>query len=89
MDKAEPANRDEEEIAGYREFLTTIHENYEYLKIKPSLILQLHRDLYSYKPSFMGGWFKNTDNVIEEVDVDGNRQVYFHSHHAGCDEIFV
>ena len=29
--KSEPRNRSEQEIAGYREVLTTIHENYEYM----------------------------------------------------------
>jgi Fic family protein len=46
-EKAEPLNRDEEEIAGYREVLNTIHENYEHIILKPNVILQLHRDLYS------------------------------------------
>ena len=46
--KAEPRNRSEQEIAGYREVLATIHESYEYITPKPNIILQLHRDLYSY-----------------------------------------
>ena len=29
--KAEPCNRSEQEIAGYREVLSTIHEGYEYI----------------------------------------------------------
>jgi len=77
MEKAEPKNRDEQEIAGYREVLNTIHENYEYIKVKPGVILQLHRDLYAYSPPSMGGRFKNLDNAIEEVDSDGNRRVRF------------
>ena len=31
--KTEPMNRDEEEIAGYREVLNTIHENYDYISL--------------------------------------------------------
>ncbi|WP_044924517.1 Fic family protein [Dorea longicatena] len=46
--KAEPRNRSEQEIAGYREVLATIHESYEYITPRPNIILQLHRDLYSY-----------------------------------------
>ena len=46
--KAEPRNRSEQEIAGYREVLATIHESYEYITPRPTIILQLHRDLYSY-----------------------------------------
>ena len=76
-EKAEPKNRDEQEIAGYREVLNTIHENYDYIKVKPNVILQLNRDLYTYSPSAVGGRYKNSDNVIEEVDSEGNRRVRF------------
>ncbi|WP_330363851.1 Fic family protein [Proteocatella sphenisci] len=75
--KAEPMNRDEEEIAGYREVLNTIHENYDYIAPRSNVILQLHRDLYSYHPSTNGGRFKNQDNIIEEVDENGTRRVRF------------
>ena len=44
-DKTTPRNRDEEEIMGYRDVLNTIHESYEYIPLKSSYILQLHRDL--------------------------------------------
>lgn len=77
MKKAKPINRDEEEIAGYREVLNTIHENYEYITLKSSIILQLHRDLYSFHPSSSGGKYKNQDNVIEEVDTDGIHSIGF------------
>ena len=75
--KAEPMNRDEEEIAGYREVLNTIHENYDYISLRSSVILQLHRDLYSFHPSTNGGRYKNQDNVIEEVDEKGTRRIRF------------
>ena len=75
--KAEPINRDEEEIAGYREVLNTIHENYDYITLKSSVILQLHRDLYSFHPSNNGGRYKNQDNIIEEVDEKGIRRIRF------------
>lgn len=77
IEKAEPRNRDEQEIAGYREVLNTIHENYEYIVPRPNVILQLHRDLYTYNPSSMGGRFKNTDNIIEEVNSEGNFRIRF------------
>ena len=51
MEKAEPRNRSEEEIAGYREVLATVHDSYEYITIRPNNILQLHRDLYSFSSS--------------------------------------
>lgn len=31
LDKTTPKNRNEHEIAGYRDVLKTIHENYEYI----------------------------------------------------------
>ena len=53
--KAEPRNRSEQEISGYREVLATIHESYEYINPRPNIILQLHRDLYSYSGGNAGG----------------------------------
>jgi Fic family protein len=75
--KAEPKNRDEQEIAGYREVLSTIHESYEYIVPRSNVILQLHRDLYSYNPTSVGGRYKNIDNIIEEVDKQGQKRVRF------------
>lgn len=75
--KAEPRNRSEEEIAGYREVLTTIHENYDYIRPRPSVILQLHRDLYSYSSGMKGGEYKNSDNIIAETDASGVKKARF------------
>ena len=77
MQKAEPINRNEKEIAGYRDVLRTIHENYEYIPITPNSILQLHRDLYSFHPSGMGGHWKNADNLIAETDAAGAKRIRF------------
>lgn len=77
MEKSEPRNRSEEEIAGYREVLATIHDSYEYIPVRPNHILQLHRDLYSFSSSDTGGKFKNTDNVIAEQGKDGKQKVRF------------
>lgn len=77
MEKVEPRNRSEEEIAGYREVLATIHDSYEYIPVHPNNILQLHRDLYSFSQSDKGGKFKNTDNVIAESDKDGKQRIRF------------
>lgn len=76
-EKSEPRNRSEQEIAGYREVLATIHESYEYMIPTPNIILQLHRDLYSYAQSSIGGAYKNSDNEIAEVDADGNKRIRF------------
>ncbi len=77
LENAQPRNRPEEEIAGYREVLALIHENYEHIPIRPGTILQLHRDLYSYSPSSIGGSYKKTDNVIGEEDEKGQLHVRF------------
>ncbi len=77
MEKSEPRNRSEEDIAGYREVLATVHDSYEYIPIRPNNILQLHRDLYSFSSSDTGGKFKNTDNVIAESGKDGKQRVRF------------
>ena len=75
--RAEPRNRSEQEIAGYREVLAKIHESYEYITPKPNIILQLHRDLYSYSQGNIGGTYKNSDNVIAETDAGGDQKARF------------
>lgn len=75
--KNEPKNRNEQEISGYRDVLSTIHESYDFITPSMNMILQLHRDLYSYTGSGEGGKFKSSDNVIAQVDSDGNTSVRF------------
>lgn len=77
MEKAEPRNRSEEEIAGYREVLAIVHDSYEYIPLRPNNILQLHRDLYSFSSGNVGGRFKNIDNVIAETGKDGQQRIRF------------
>lgn len=75
--KAEPHNRSEQEIAGYREVLALIHENHDYISPAPNVIRQLHRDLYSYSTGAIGGDYKNADNVIAETDAQGHQKARF------------
>lgn len=75
--KTTPQNRDESEIAGYRDVLNTIHENYDYIPINTNYILQLHRDLYKFLGNVDGGIFKTSDNIIQETDADGNERIRF------------
>jgi len=75
--KTTPRNRDESEIAGYRDVLNTIHENYDYIPINTNYILQLHRDLYKFLGNVDGGIFKTSDNVIREIDMEGNEKIRF------------
>jgi len=76
-DKSAPRNRTEQEIVGYRDVLATIHESYDYIHPRPNIILQLHKQLYSFAKSGVGGSYKNTDNSITETDTDGNKTVRF------------
>jgi Fic family protein len=75
--KTEPRNRSEEEIAGYREVLSLIHESYDHISPRPNIILQLHRDLYQFNPSSQGGKYKLADNVISEIDSLGRERTRF------------
>ncbi len=76
-EKVKPRNRDEEEIAGYRDVLKLIHDNYENINVVPNDILTLHKNLYNYSAKSYKGKFKSSDNVITEKDLDGNECVRF------------
>ena len=76
-DTTRPKTRSEREIAGYRDVLNTIHESHDYIPPKPSIFLQLHRDLYKFEGYDIGGKYKTVDNVIEEEDTIGNTFIRF------------
>jgi len=76
-DKTTPQNRDEQEIAGYRDVLATIHESHNYIPLRASMILQLHRDLYKFSGLSFGGNYKNSNNIIEEEHADGSKKIRF------------
>lgn len=71
-EKTTPRNRDESEILGYRDVLNTIHESNAFIPIRPSYILQLHRDLLRRAGLSYGGSFKNVQNYIRETRPDGS-----------------
>lgn len=75
--KSEPRNRNEQEISGYRDVLSTIHESYDYISPASNIIQQLHRDLYSYNQNGFGGKYKSSDNIIAETDGKGIQKVRF------------
>lgn len=77
LSKTDPQNSNEQEIAGYRDVLNTIHESYEFIPMRPSILLQLHRDLYKFSGMPIGGTYKTTDNVIAEEDSEGQEFVRF------------
>ncbi len=76
-EKTTPKNRDEKEIAGYRDALNVVHENFEYIPLTPNYILQLHKIMFGHTDSGFGGTFKNVQNYISATDADGQRYTLF------------
>ena len=76
-EKTTPKNRDEKEIAGYRDVLNTIHESHDYISVTGNIILQLHRDLMKYSESGLGGTYKITQNYLKETRADGTEFIRF------------
>ena len=71
-----PLNHNEMEIAGYRDALNQVHENHDSLDIRERDILRLHEIMLSYAP-VNGGSYKQSDNIIMEIDAAGQRRVRF------------
>ena len=77
-EKTEPRNRNEEEIAGYRDVLATIHDSYDVIPATPGVILQLHRDLCKHiSQQGLGGHWKTSENVISETNAAGRTRIRF------------
>ena len=76
-EKTAPRNRDESEIAGYRDALNVIHESFEYIPLTPNYILQLHKIMFSHTDSSFGGSFKNVQNYISATDSSGKAYTLF------------
>ena len=76
-DKTTPRNRDESEIAGYRDALNVVHESFEYLPLSPNYILQLHKMMFKHTDSSFGGSFKNVQNYISASDASGKSYTLF------------
>lgn len=72
-----PLNHNEAEIAGYRDALNEIHLGFEHIDFREDDILRLHKMMMSIVGYEFGGQYKTDDNVILEVDADGNRRVRF------------
>ena len=74
--KIQPTTRPQQEIAGYRDVLQTIHDSYADIPYTAKIVLQLHRDLFKYTTTPGGAW-KNADNAITETAADGSITVRF------------
>ncbi len=72
-----PLNHNEAEIAGYRDALSEIHLGFAHIDFTRRNILRLHEMMLSIAGYEYGGQYKTDDNVIMEIDADGNRRVRF------------
>ena len=75
--KTTPKNRDEQEIAGYRDVLSVIHENYDIIPVTANYILQFHKMMYSHMNNTLAGKTKNVQNYISATYPDGHREIIF------------
>ena len=76
-EKTTPRNRNEQEIAGYRDVLTIIHESFDAIPLTQNYILQLHKILYSHINNPMAGKTKNVQNYISATYPDGHVETLF------------
>lgn len=76
-EKTTPKNRDEQEIAGYRDALNIIHDSFDAIPISQNYILQLHKILYSHMNNPMGGRTKGVQNYISATYPDGHVETLF------------
>ena len=76
-EKTAPRNRDEEEIAGYRDVLNIIHESFDAIPITRNYILQLHKILCSHMNNPAAGRTKTVQNYISATYADGHTEVLF------------
>lgn len=76
-EKTIPKNRDEQEIAGYRDVLNIIHESFDAIPISQNYILQLHKILYSHMNNPMAGRTKSVQNYISATYPDGHVETLF------------
>jgi len=73
---AQPRNRSEQEVAGYRDALAMMHSSAREMTFTPNIMLQLHGMLYRYMPNPGGRW-KPADNDIVERLSNGATRVRF------------
>ena len=76
-EKATPRNRDEQEIAGYRDVLNIIHESFDAIPLSRNYILQLHKIMYSHMNNPIAGQTKNVQNYISATYPNGHTEILF------------
>ena len=76
-EKTTPRNRNEQEIAGYRDALSIIHESFDTIPLTQNYILQLHKIMCSHMSNPLAGKTKNVQNYISATYPDGHAEVLF------------
>lgn len=76
-EKTTPQNRSEQEIAGYRDVLATIHANGAAIAFEPRYVMQFHGNMHRYVGTRDAGKWKTLDNTVEEELPDGTKAVRF------------
>lgn len=76
-EKTAPRNRDEQEIAGYRDVLNLIHDNFDAIPISKNYILQMHKMMYSHMNNPFAGQTKNVQNYISAAYPDDHTEILF------------
>lgn len=76
-EKTTPKNKNEQEIAGYRDVLNIIHESFDAIQITKNYILQLHKILYSHMNNPIAGKTKTVQNYISATYPDGHVETLF------------
>lgn len=76
-EKTTPKNRDEQEIAGYRDALNIIHDSFDAIPVTQNYILQLHKIMYSHMNNPLAGRTKTVQNYISATYPDGHTETLF------------
>lgn len=76
-EKTTPRNRNEQEIAGYRDVLNIIHDSFDAIPISKNYILQMHKIMFSHMNNPIAGQTKNVQNYISATYPDGHIEVLF------------
>lgn len=76
-DRTTPKNRDEQEIAGYRDVLNVIDDSFDIIPASQNYILQLHKILYNHMNNPMAGKTKSVQNYISASYPDGHVETLF------------
>jgi Fic family protein len=76
LKKSKPVDRPEQDVAGYRDVLSSIHAHPARYDLSLATICDFHRQMYRYTGEKAGHW-KQKDNSIFEIRKDGKQVVRF------------